>query len=194
MSAPLVLLLGACLHAPMLLSDQSRPLPAGAVVAPEFTRVERCRSLLFHFIPIEPPYGFAELTDDARAGADALVDITVDTSTRWWLLGTTTCHHLRARRVVFLEARTGGAAPAAEDQGSPEDRAARSVVGVLYEDVGWDAGQMAGQFKRDVAAVSAYLAAGHTAGDALWEIRKLRVAQPELFPEDAIRLLDPSLR
>ncbi len=193
----LLTLLLCCMRAPMLLADQTRPIPVDARVASTPTTVERCTPYLFMFLPLGPAYGFPELVDEAQGDADALVDISTDARVVWWILGTTQCHILRARRVAFaaapIPAVDGGSAPVATGGGasalSDAARSARAVVTLLYQDAGWDEQRMAAQVERDVAAVATYLMAGHTQAQTLIALRKVREAEPDLVLELAVARL-----
>lgn len=94
----LLLTLFACtVYHPDALYPSSRPVAPDVRVG-DSVEVERCSSLLFGALPLDGGYGMRDLLADARreADSDVLVEVALDESFTFWLLGTTVCTRLSA--------------------------------------------------------------------------------------------------
>lgn len=90
-------MLACTVYHPADLYPSSRPVAPDVSIGDSVV-VKRCSSLLFGVLPLDGGYGMRDLLDDARmeAGSDIFVEVAIDESFTFWLLGTSVCTRLSA--------------------------------------------------------------------------------------------------
>jgi hypothetical protein len=99
-----VLLLGACTHYPGGIAPSTIPLaPGGYTVVKESVRGSDCRVLLLMILPVSggnrTDKAIADALEEAP-GATALVNVTSDAYSQYWILWSNTCTEVRGTAVT----------------------------------------------------------------------------------------------
>jgi len=173
---------GCSVHAPFGLAPSTEPITSDYRRA-EAVEAKICRPVLFGLISLKPSYGMTDLIDQAAADADALIGVTIDEHHSWWLIGSTTCHSLRARAVYFVPSTPmssmisdtvsddylvspGAAVETAEPQMSRQSEippAAYRFTEMIYEWMGREKPTKSEEFESDVLMVWSLFQQGHDA-------------------------------
>lgn len=179
----LISILASCaVYRPDALYASNRPVTE--YEAAETVEVKRCTSTLFGVFPLGRGYGMRDLVTDAKAqsGSDVLVEISIDSSFSFWLLGFTECTRLSAyatdiatgsrhsagREPGFASSSAGDAgrartkaSEAAQKAASSEvSRSALSAPAMVYEALERDPPTSQEQLVADAKAVAAAAASG----------------------------------
>lgn len=113
-------LTGCAVMQPFALAPSTGPLPDQFDIVGNVSS-EKCRTLLFGFIPLSEDFGMQDLIDDATGKNDSLIQITIDRTTTNAFIMTSDCYTLSALAVKYERRKKDAARVASESTAGTSD-------------------------------------------------------------------------